>query len=80
MLLGRPWIHRQKAIPSIYHQCLKGILKGKRVHINATRSPFQRDKVNFLEAAYFDELTEEGEVTPARPCGVPMSIQEDLKG
>lgn len=25
MLLGRPWIHRYKAIPSTYHQCLKAI-------------------------------------------------------
>lgn len=32
--------------------------KGKRVHIGAIESPFQRDEAHFLEATYFDELAE----------------------
>lgn len=35
-------------------------MEGKRVHINASGSPFQSDEADF------DELTEDGIVTPAR--------------
>lgn len=34
----------------------------------------------FSKAAYFDELTEEGEVAPARPQGIPSPAWEDLEG
>lgn len=61
-----------------YHQCLKAIWKGKRFHINATGSPFQKDEAHFLEVAYFDELVEDGEVTPSKPQGTPMPDWEDL--
>ncbi|XP_074298559.1 uncharacterized protein LOC141629459 [Silene latifolia] len=35
VILGRPWLHQMKAIPSTYHQCLKfptpwGVVKVKR--------------------------------------------------
>lgn len=79
LLLGRPWIHRYKAIPSTYHQCLKAIWKRKKVHINATGVPFQRDEAHFSEAHYFDELAEEGEVTITHPRGVQLLAWEDLK-
>lgn len=36
VLLGRSWIHRNKTVPSTYHQW-------KRIHINATESSFQRE-------------------------------------
>lgn len=58
MLLRRPWIHYNKSMPLTYHKCLKAIWKGKRVHINAIGSPFQRDETHFLEATYCDELAE----------------------
>lgn len=80
ILLARPWIHRNKAMPSTYHQCLKAVWKGKRVHINATESPFQRDKAYFLEAIYFDELAEAREAAPSRSKGVRFSRWEDLEG
>lgn len=31
LLLGRPWIHHHKAVPSTYHQCLKEVRKEKRI-------------------------------------------------
>lgn len=59
---------------STYHQCLKAIWEGKKVHFNVTKSLFQRDEAHFLEAAHFDEVAEEGEVTSVRPLGVPLPI------
>lgn len=79
ILLVRPWIHRNKAVPSTYHQCLKVVWKSKRVYINATVSSFQRNETHFLEATYFDELAEAGEVAPSKPKGVPLWRWEDLE-
>lgn len=47
LLLEWPWIHHHKFIPSTYHKWLQAIWKGKRVHINAIESPFQRMKLTF---------------------------------
>ena len=30
-LLGRPWLHRHKLVPSTYHQCVKGRFLGKPI-------------------------------------------------
>lgn len=38
------------------------------------------DKEIHRNAQYFDELTEEGEVTIAQPRGVTLAALEDLKG
>lgn len=35
ILLGRPWIHEMKAVPSTYHQCLKFPYNGAEVNILA---------------------------------------------
>ena len=32
-LLGRPWLHKYKLVPSIYHQCVKGRFNGKPIRI-----------------------------------------------
>lgn len=80
LLLRRPWIHRNKAVQSTYHQCLKAVWIGKRVHINATESPFQRDEAHFLEATYFDELAEDNEAVPSKPKGVPLPRWEGFEG
>lgn len=54
------------------HQCLKVALKGKKIHVNASECPFQQERVHFLEATFFEELAENGEVALARPRGVPL--------
>lgn len=40
---------------------------------------FQRAEAYFLEAIFFDELVEDGEIAPIRPRGVPLLGWEDLK-
>lgn len=79
MLLRRPWIHYNKSMPLTYHKCLKAIWKGKRVHINAIGSPFQRDETHFLEATYCDELAEWWSHSFPTSRN-PLSKWEDLDG
>ena len=33
VLLGRPWLHKHRLVPSTYHQCVKGRLNGKMIRI-----------------------------------------------
>lgn len=40
----------------MYHQCLKAVWKGKKVHINAYECHFQQDEPHFSEVSLFDEL------------------------
>lgn len=55
----------------------------KKLHVNATGIPFQRDEAHFSKASSrssIDELAEEGEITIARPRGVQLLAWEDLEG
>lgn len=79
LLLDRPWIHHNKAVPSTYHQCLKVVWKGKRVNIDATESLFLREDAHLSEATYFDELVDNDEVAPAKPRGTPLPEWYDLE-
>ena len=31
VLLGRPWLHKHRLVPSTYHQCVKGMLNSRMV-------------------------------------------------
>ena len=41
ILLGRPWIHTLKAVPSTYHQCLKFPHQGREITIPGDSNPFE---------------------------------------
>lgn len=41
MILGHPWIHAMKAVPSTYHQCLKYSYNGTEITIPGDQNPFQ---------------------------------------
>lgn len=45
ILLGRPWIHERKAIPSTLHQCLKYEYEGQTYNIQADKEPFKYCRV-----------------------------------
>lgn len=60
---------------SKYHQCLQ---IGKKVIVNASNSPFQKDEAILSKVALFDELAEDKEVTPALPRGIPLPEWEAL--
>lgn len=67
VMLGRVWIQRREAVPSSYCQCVKVFWKGKKIHVCATYFPFQQDETRFSEAAFFNELVEDGEAVPQGP-------------
>ena len=41
VLLGRPWLHKYRLVPSTYQQCVKGRLNGRMIRIAANPSPFK---------------------------------------
>lgn len=43
-----PCIHKHNVLPSTYHQCLKAIWKGKKVHVNDSKLPFSAIQSSFL--------------------------------
>ena len=45
VLLGRPWLHMHRLVPSSYHQCVKGRLNGRMIRIAANTSPFEQAEV-----------------------------------
>ena len=50
ILLGCPWIHAMKVVPSTYHQCLKFLHHGTEITIHADPEPFAY--CNVVEASY----------------------------
>ena len=50
-LLGRPWLHKHKFMPSTYHQCVNGRFNGKPIRIPANPTPF-----DLSEAHYFEKI------------------------
>uniref|UniRef100_A0A2N9FCN2 Uncharacterized protein n=1 Tax=Fagus sylvatica TaxID=28930 RepID=A0A2N9FCN2_FAGSY len=79
VLLGRPWLHKHKLVSSTYHQCVKGRLNGKPIHIAANSCPFDQTEAHFVEAALYDDLASTGEPSIVRPCGTPLPAWEDIK-
>ena len=40
LLLGRPWIHKARVIPSSFHQKVKFIHEGRVINIQSTRDTY----------------------------------------
>ena len=72
VLLGHPWLHKQRLIPSTYHQCIKGRLNGRPVRIPANRNPFSQGEVNFAETMFYNELGLDDENPAPGTPGAPI--------
>ena len=83
-LLGWPWLHRHKLVPSTYHQCVKGRFLGKPIRIPANHTPFDLSKAHYFEADFYNEFTPCGEDATLKPIGTPLPdwevIKVDLRG
>ncbi|OMO98613.1 reverse transcriptase [Corchorus capsularis] len=77
VLLGRKWLNNHYLIGSNMHQCIKGFWQGKEVFIPATKAPFEKYEVRYAEAAFFDEVAEEGEGVLSRPMGLRLPRWEE---
>ena len=75
ILLGRPWIHRNYAIPSTLHQCLKAIKGRKEILISGTEALCFQEEVHWVEATFFDDICNES--IESRPRGVSLTSKED---
>ncbi|WP_227625222.1 hypothetical protein, partial [Klebsiella pneumoniae] len=53
-LLGRPWLHEYRMVPSSLHQCIKYMLDGEEHCIKGDIQPFSVHEVGIYEdAAYY---------------------------
>ena len=80
VLLGRPWLHKHRLIPSTYHQCIKGRLNERPVRIPANRNPFSQGEVNFAETMFYDELEPDDETHAPGTPGAPILEEEEGGG
>ena len=56
MILGRPWIHDHRCVPSSWHQCIKAApIKGSQIRIRGLLNPFAMEEAHYLEAGFFME-------------------------
>ncbi|KAM0856129.1 hypothetical protein ACQ4PT_049321 [Festuca glaucescens] len=60
-LLGRPWIHKYRVVPSTLHQCLKFMDKnGEQQCISGNTSPYTIQEVHHADAKYYFPSIEPG--------------------
>ena len=77
VLLGCPWLHKHRLIPSTYHQCVKRRLYGRPIRIPANHNPFSQGEVNFVETMFYDELEPDNESPIPRALGAPIMEEEE---
>ena len=78
-LLGRPWLHRHKLVPSTYHQCVKGRFLGKPIRIPANHTLFDLFEVHYFEAYFYNEFTLCGEDATSKLIGTPLPDWEVIE-
>ena len=61
-LLGRPWLHKHKLVPSTYHQCVKGRFNGKPIRIPANPTPFDLSEAHYFEATFMISSPQVGKI------------------
>ena len=71
-LLGKPWLHKHKLVPSTYHQCVKGRLNGKPIRIPSNATPFDESEAHYVETAFYDEVTPMEEGLISKVVGTPL--------
>ena len=53
VLLGKPWIHENKVVPSTYHQCLKYYEGEVKKKIVADDEPFTEAESHFADVKFY---------------------------
>ena len=77
VLLGRPWLHKHRLIPSTFHQCIKGRLNGRPIRIPANHNPFSQGEVNFAETMFYDEFKPDDKSPAPGTPGAPILEEEE---
>ena len=76
VLLGHPWLHKHRLIPSTYHQCIKR----SPVRILTNCNPFSQGEVNFVEIMFYDELEPDDENPMPGTPRAPILEEEEGGG
>ncbi|KAH0776475.1 hypothetical protein KY290_007886 [Solanum tuberosum] len=53
LLLGRPWVHENRVVPSTLQQCMKYMKDGEVVKIDADINPFTKTESYFADAKFY---------------------------
>ena len=72
ILLERPWLHKHRLIPSIYHQCVKERLNGRMIWIATNPSLFEQAEAHLVETMFYDEWVPSGESSVSKPQDYPL--------
>ena len=67
VLLGRPWLHKHRLVPSTYHQCVKGRLNDRMISIAVNPSPFEQAEAHLVETMFYDQWAQSRESTVSKP-------------
>ena len=79
ILLGRPWLYKQRLVPSTYHQCVKGRLNDRMIQIAANPSPFEQAEAHLVETMFYDEWVPSNESSVSKPRGTFIPRWEDIQ-
>ena len=79
VLLGRPWLHKHRLVPSTYHQCVKGRLNGGMIRIATNPSPFEQAETHPVETMFYDQWAPSGESSVSKPRGTFVPKWEDIQ-
>ena len=72
-------MHKHRLVPSTYHQCVKGMLNGKMIHIAANPSSFEQAEAHLVETMFYDQWALSGESSVLNPQGTFMPRWEDIQ-
>ncbi|KAL4305999.1 hypothetical protein AHAS_Ahas16G0134400 [Arachis hypogaea] len=81
ILLGRPWIHLHRCVPSSWHQCIKSSWRGKDISISATVTPFDAGEAHLVDASFYEELALPGvnKIRPVQECTIGTPRQKAVR-
>ena len=65
MLLGHPWIHKNRVITSTLHQCFKFSKQGIR-KANADTKSFSKAELHFVDAKFYTKVDNVSEVISSK--------------
>ncbi|KAL0448151.1 UNVERIFIED_CONTAM: hypothetical protein Slati_1943000 [Sesamum latifolium] len=85
MLLGRPWLHENAVVPSIWHQCFKYYRNDIVKKVLGDNKPFTEAESHFTDTKYYIEgAKKEKEVLPSEEPKsynqLEVTIKPPLKG
>ncbi|KAF7142245.1 hypothetical protein RHSIM_Rhsim05G0166400 [Rhododendron simsii] len=69
-------MHRYAVVPSMYHQCMKGIYKNGLVTIVGSQKPFKLEESHMADAIFYNDANEEE--PPAPPRGIPIPKWDEI--